>query len=235
MSSNPFSLWQARKRRKEGRKERTQFPLTPPAGWVLFLSLHIYNASPWISSNLSWEVPLASSLKLQTQLFGWLWVLGSMVVASSSNLVGTFDQLSRASMTMHDKANFTIAPIIYLFLKIEKNYLNWKKLRKKKKKTPHSIVPYASLQVELLQVCTPSSIISKKVHYLLWNTKEGRNEWMKNCVIPQALNPQTLSPQKCIDNFFQCLAFLITQCICHPQLKSPGKSSQRFFILFYFN
>jgi hypothetical protein len=57
-----------------------------------------------------------------------------MVVASSSNLVGTFDQLSRASMTMHDKANFTIAPIIYLFLKIEKNYLNLKKLRKKKKK-----------------------------------------------------------------------------------------------------
>jgi hypothetical protein len=47
-----------------------------------------------------------------------------MVVASSSNLVGTFDQLSRASMTMHDKANFTIAPIIYLFLKIEKNNLN---------------------------------------------------------------------------------------------------------------
>jgi len=41
--------------------------------------------------------------------------LGSMVVASS-NLVGTFDQLSRASMTMHDKANFTIAPIIYLFI-----------------------------------------------------------------------------------------------------------------------
>jgi hypothetical protein len=28
-------LWQASKEEKEGRKERTQFPLTPPAGWVL--------------------------------------------------------------------------------------------------------------------------------------------------------------------------------------------------------
>jgi len=132
LSSNPFSLWQARKRRKR-RKEGRKGPSSP---WLLLLggfssSACIYNASPWISSNLSWEVPLASSLKLQTQLFGWLWVLGSMVVASSSNLVGTFDQLSRASMTMHDKANFTIAPIIYLFLKIEKNYL-----KKKKKKHP---------------------------------------------------------------------------------------------------
>jgi hypothetical protein len=98
-------------------------------------------------------------------------------------------------MTMHDKANFTIAPIIYLFLKIEKNNLNWKKLRKKKKKTPHSIVPYASLQVELLQVCTPSSIISKKVHYLLWNTKEGRKEWMNeklcNSPSPKSPNPKS--------------------------------------------
>jgi hypothetical protein len=40
---------------------------------------------------------------------------GSMVVVASSNLLGTFDHLSR-DMTMHDKANFTIAPIIYLFI-----------------------------------------------------------------------------------------------------------------------
>jgi hypothetical protein len=92
-----------------------------------------------------------------------------MVVASSSNLVGTFDQLSRASMTMHDKANFTIAPIIYLFLKIEKNNLKFKKLRKKKKNTPFNcaICFLASGASSSLHTFTMPSIISKKVHYLL--------------------------------------------------------------------
>jgi hypothetical protein len=141
--------------------------------------------------------------------------------------VGTFDQLSRAIMTMHDKANFTIAPIIYFyFFKIEKK-IKLKKLRKKKKKKPHSIVPCAFLQVELLQVCTPSqchpSSLKKCTTYHETPRNEGMNEKLCN-------SPKTLSPQKCIDNFFQCLAFLITQCMCHPQLKSLGKSSQRFFI-----
>jgi hypothetical protein len=49
--------------------------------------------------------------------------LGSMVVASS-NLVwwGTLTTLSTRAMTMHDKANFTIAPRFF-YNKLKINYL----------------------------------------------------------------------------------------------------------------
>jgi hypothetical protein len=86
-------LWQAS---KEGRKgPSSPWLLLLLGGFFLSLAIYIYYASPWIFViytliNISFLGSAIASFT-QTQLFGWLCVLGSMVVVvASSNLVGDF-------------------------------------------------------------------------------------------------------------------------------------------------